>query len=101
MPLSLALGTIIVLALYILANFAYMVVLPAMVLLFLAGVSFGVRLGAAEWLEMTGLFAVALLPFVDSEVVLPFSTPVDAHARTEAISGGAVADSEGKELDTG
>jgi tRNA A-37 threonylcarbamoyl transferase component Bud32 len=45
--------------------------------------------------------AAALLPFVDSEVVLPFSTPVDAHARTEAISSGTAAEEEGEELDAG
>jgi ABC-2 type transport system permease protein len=50
---------------------AYMVALPAMVLLFLAGVSFGVRLGAAEWLEMTGLLLVgdALVPAIGGLVV--------------------------------
>jgi ABC-2 type transport system permease protein len=49
---------------------AYMVALPAMVLLFLAGVSFGVRLGAAEWLEMTGLLLVGLAPFVLMGIIL-------------------------------
>ena len=31
--------------------------------LYLAGTSLGVRLGASEWLEMTGLILVGLIPF--------------------------------------
>ena len=43
---------------------AYLVALPALVLLFLAGASLGVHLDAAQWLEMTGLLLVGLAPFV-------------------------------------
>jgi len=43
---------------------AYLVALPALVLLFLAGSLLGVRLDAAQWFEMTGLLLAALIPFV-------------------------------------
>lgn len=43
---------------------AYLIVLPSLGVLYLAGVSLGVRLGAGQWLEMTGLLLVGLVPFV-------------------------------------
>jgi ABC-2 type transport system permease protein len=43
---------------------AYMLSLPALVLLFLAGASLGVHLRATQWLEMAGLLLVGLAPFV-------------------------------------
>lgn len=43
---------------------AYLVALPALVLLFLAGSILGVRLDAGQWFEMTGLLLVGLVPFV-------------------------------------
>jgi len=43
---------------------AYLVALPALVLVFLAGATLGVRLDAAQWFEMTGLLLIGLVPFV-------------------------------------
>ncbi len=43
---------------------AYLLALPTLVLLFLAGVSLSVHLGATRWLEMAGLLLVGLAPFV-------------------------------------
>ena len=39
---------------------AYLVTIPSLILLWLAGASLGVRLGATQWLEMTGLIMVGL-----------------------------------------
>src|SRR5581483_609461 len=41
----------------------YLTVLAALALLFLAGTTLGVRLGARDWLVMTGLILVGLVPF--------------------------------------
>jgi ABC-2 type transport system permease protein len=41
----------------------YMMALISLLALYLAGASLGVRLGASEWLEMTGLILVGLIPF--------------------------------------
>jgi ABC-2 type transport system permease protein len=49
---------------------AYAVALPALVLLFLAGASLGVHLDAGQWLEMTGLLLVGLVPFILLGLVL-------------------------------
>lgn len=49
---------------------AYLVALPALALLFGAGASLGVRLGAAQWLEMAGLLLVGLPPFVLMGLIL-------------------------------
>lgn len=49
---------------------AYLVALPPLVLLFLAGTSLGVRLDAAQWLEMTGLLLVGFAPFVLMGLIL-------------------------------
>jgi ABC-2 type transport system permease protein len=49
---------------------AYLVVLPTLALVYLAGASLGVRLDAAQWCEMTGLLLVGLLPFVAAGIAL-------------------------------
>jgi ABC-2 type transport system permease protein len=41
----------------------YMTALAALLLLYLAGTALGVRLDAHEWLKMTGLILVGLIPF--------------------------------------
>jgi ABC-2 type transport system permease protein len=41
----------------------YMMALISLLALYLAGTSLGVRLGASEWFEMTGLILVGLIPF--------------------------------------
>ncbi len=43
---------------------AYLMALITIVLLYAAGISLGVRLPAGEWVRMTGLILVGLIPFV-------------------------------------
>ncbi|HTX01307.1 MAG TPA: ABC transporter permease [Acidimicrobiales bacterium] len=57
---------------------AYLVALPALVLVFLAGASLGVRLDAAQWFEMTGLLLAGLAPFVLMGLVLGHVVSQDA-----------------------
>ena len=66
---------------------AYLLALPTLVLLFLAGASLGVRLGASHWLELAGLLLVGLVPFVVMGFILGYLIPVDALA---AALGGVV-----------
>jgi ABC-2 type transport system permease protein len=63
----------------------YLVALPALVLLLLAGASLGVRLGATQWLEMAGLLLVGLAPFIVIGFILGYSLGTDAV--TAAIAG--------------
>jgi ABC-2 type transport system permease protein len=58
----------------------YLLVLPTLALLFLAGASLGVRLSAAHWLELAGLLLVGLVPFVVMGFILGYLMPVDALA---------------------
>jgi ABC-2 type transport system permease protein len=64
---------------------AYLVALPTLALLYLAGASLGVRLTASQWLEMTGLILVGLVPFVVMGFALGYLLPVDA--LTPALGG--------------
>jgi ABC-2 type transport system permease protein len=48
----------------------YMMALISLLALYLAGTSLGVRLGASEWLEMTGLILVGLIPFAALGIVM-------------------------------
>ena len=66
---------------------AYLLALPTLVLLYLAGASLGVRLDADQWLELTGLLLVGLVPFVVMGFILGYLVPVDALA---AALGGVV-----------
>jgi ABC-2 type transport system permease protein len=66
---------------------AYLLALPTLVLLFLAGASLGVRLRASHWLELAGLLLVGLVPFVVMGFILGYLVPVDALA---AALGGVV-----------
>ena len=59
---------------------AYLLALPALALLFLAGASLGVRLSATQWLEMAGLLFVGLAPLVVIGFVLGYLLPSDAVA---------------------
>ena len=43
---------------------AFTVALPALLLPFVTGTAFGVRLSAVQWLQMTGLLLVGLIPFI-------------------------------------
>jgi len=49
---------------------AYATSLTTLVLLFAAGISLGVSLPANEWLEMTGLMLVGLIPFAAGGIML-------------------------------
>ena len=57
---------------------AYLMVLPTLALLYLAGASLGVRLDAAQWLEMTGLLLAGLAPFVAAGIAFGHLVPADA-----------------------
>ena len=57
---------------------AYLIVLPTLALLYLAGASLGVRLDAAQWFEMTGLLLVGLAPFVAAGIAVGHLVPADA-----------------------
>ncbi len=57
---------------------AYLVALPALAALFLAGASLGVRLDAAQWLELTGLMLVGLVPFIVMGIILGHLVSGDA-----------------------
>ena len=52
--------------------------LPALVLVFLAGATLGVRLDVAQWLEMSGLLLVGLVPFVLMGLILGHLIATDA-----------------------
>jgi ABC-2 type transport system permease protein len=59
---------------------AYLMVLPTLAALYLAGTALGVRLNAAQWLEMTGLLLVGLAPFVVMGFILGYVVPIDSMA---------------------
>lgn len=59
---------------------AYLVALPVLLVLDLAGTSLGVRLSAVEWLEMTGLLLVGLTPFVVMGVIVGHTVAADSLA---------------------
>lgn len=63
----------------------YLMALPTLVLLFLAGASLGVRLTAAQWLELTGLLLVGIAPLAVLGLVLGYLLPGDA--LTGAVGG--------------
>src|SRR5258708_22611558 len=56
---------------------AYLLALPTLVLLYLAGASLGVRLAASQLLELTGLILVGLAPLRVLRFVLAFPPSVD------------------------
>ena len=64
---------------------AYLVALPSLALLYLAGASLGVRLEATQWLGMTGLLLAGLAPFVALGIAVGYLVPADALA--PAIGG--------------
>jgi ABC-2 type transport system permease protein len=49
---------------------AYVTAIASLVLLFVAGATLGVRIPAGEWLEMTGLMLVGLVPFAAAGIML-------------------------------
>jgi ABC-2 type transport system permease protein len=66
---------------------AYLVALPSLVVLYLAGTSLGVRLSATRWLEMTGLLLAGLTPFVVLGIIVGHLVTVDT---LPAAMGGLV-----------
>ena len=49
---------------------AYVIALTSLLLLYVAGASLGVSLSAGNWLDMTGLIIIGLLPFGALAIVL-------------------------------
>lgn len=64
---------------------AYLVALPTLAVVFVAGVTLGVHLAAAQWLEMTGLLLVGLAPFVLIGLIL--GQLVSSDALVPAVGG--------------
>jgi ABC-2 type transport system permease protein len=65
---------------------AYVTALLTIALLYLAGVSLGVSMPARDWLEMTGLILIALLPFAALGIFLGHLVTTDSMG--PAIGGG-------------
>jgi ABC-2 type transport system permease protein len=64
---------------------AYAIAVFGVLLLYAAGAILGVRLPAADWLAMTGLIVVALLPFAALGILLGHLVTVDS---VGALAGG-------------
>lgn len=62
--------------------------ITTLVLLYLAGTVLGVRLAASQWLEMSGLILVALLPFAALGITIGHLMNVDSIG---PLTGGLVA----------
>jgi ABC-2 type transport system permease protein len=56
----------------------YLMAGTTMILLYIAGTTLGVRLSATEWLEMTGLLLVGLVPFAAMGILLGHLVTVDS-----------------------
>jgi ABC-2 type transport system permease protein len=67
---------------------SYLVALTSLVLLYLCGTALGVRLSAREWLEMTGLMLVGLIPFAALGILLGHLFTADSIG---PVIGGGVA----------
>jgi ABC-2 type transport system permease protein len=65
---------------------SYLMAGMAIVLLYAAGVILGVRLPADEWLEMTGLILVGLIPFAAAGILLGHKLTTDTMG--PALGGG-------------
>jgi ABC-2 type transport system permease protein len=59
------------------AGAAYVVALPTLIVVFVAGSTLGVRLTAGQWLEMTGLILVGLLPLAVMGIALGYLIRAD------------------------
>ena len=69
----------------------YMMALISLLALYLAGTSLGVRLGASEWLEMTGLILVGLIPFAALGILLGHMLTPGSVASVSGCTSGRVA----------
>ncbi len=56
----------------------YLMALLSLVVLYLAGTILGVRMPAGQWLEMTGLILIGLLPFAALGIFVGHQLPVDS-----------------------
>lgn len=65
---------------------SYTMALCSIVLLYLAGISLGVRMPVTQWLHMTGLVLVALIPFAALGIALGHLLTVDSMG--PALGGG-------------
>jgi len=63
---------------------AYLLALPTLVLLLLAGATLGVRLSATQWLEMAGLLLAGLAPFIVIGLILGYALQGDSVAAADA-----------------
>ena len=63
---------------------AYLLALPTLVLVLLAGATLGVHLSATRWLELAGLLLVGLAPFIAIGFILGYSLGSDAVAAATA-----------------
>jgi ABC-2 type transport system permease protein len=61
----------------------YTLAIMGLIILYAAGISLGVRLTAAQWLQMTGLVLVALVPFAALGIAL-------GHLLNDDAAGGAI-----------
>ena len=66
---------------------SYMLAMISLALLYAAGISLGVRLPASNWLSMTGLIVVGLLPFAALGILLGHLMTVDTIG---PVTGGTV-----------
>ena len=64
----------------------YLMAIAGLVLLYAAGISLGVRLDISQWLEMTGLVLIALIPFAALGIALGHLVNDDAAG--PALGGG-------------
>ncbi|MDX6728780.1 MAG: type transport system permease protein, partial [Baekduia sp.] len=65
---------------------SYLMARLAIILLYVSGTILGVRLPAGEWLQMTGLILVGLIPFAAAGIFLGHKLSVDSIG--PAIGGG-------------
>jgi len=56
----------------------YATALLTIILLYLSGISLGVRLGAGDWIQMTALILVGLIPFVPLGILMGHLLSVDS-----------------------
>jgi ABC-2 type transport system permease protein len=66
---------------------AYLTATASIVALYVSGVALGVRLSAGEWLEMTGLILVGLIPFAAIGIALGHYLTADS---VGPVLGGAI-----------
>ena len=66
---------------------AYLVALPTLIVVYLAGISLGVRLSAGQWGEITGLILVGLAPLVAMGILFGYLIRPDT---TAVVFGGSV-----------